>query len=321
MAQKQTTSAGKRSKKTPKKSAPKTKDAIKTGSALRQNTSENKVPSQNLDIYTDFANGISALLEESKHLAAHSVNAILTATYWEMGRRIVEIEQNGQIRAEYGTQLLLKLSQDLIGKFGRGFSVDTLERMRMFYNAYPQILDSITENTKNQRQAWLDKKSASVMRKSVFEEIGEYLTTLAQAFPLSWTHYIRLMSIKRPEARSFYESEAIIIDLKVGQFTHADVGQMNLYLNYALEHLTLPDENPPVGLILCSEHDKSAAHYALGNMLNKVMASEYQLSLPDPNKLEEEIEKTRRLLQRMPKLRTKSKQKTANKKSKKKVKT
>jgi hypothetical protein len=89
----------------------------------------------------------------------------------------------------------------------------------------------------------------------------------------------------------------VIIDLKVGKFNHADVGQMNLYLNYALEHLTLPTENPPIGLILCSEHDRAAAHYALGNLLNKITTAEYCLSLPDPHQLEKEIAKTRLLLQ------------------------
>jgi predicted nuclease of restriction endonuclease-like (RecB) superfamily len=271
------------------------------------------------------------------------------------------------------------------------------------------------------------------------ESLAQYLTGLAQAFPLSWSHYTRLLSVKIPEARRFYETEAVrggwsvrqldrqistlfyertalskdkaamlikgakpkpedivtpeeeikdpvileflglkdeysesqleaalilhlenfllelgndftfvgrqkririgdtwyrmdllfyhrrlrclvIIDLKVGKFTHADAGQMNLYLNYAHEHLTLPDEKPPVGLILCSEHDKAAAHYALGNMLNKVMAAEYHLSLPDPKKLAEEIEKTRQLLQRMPKPIAQAKQNTENKKSKRKAK-
>jgi len=89
----------------------------------------------------------------------------------------------------------------------------------------------------------------------------------------------------------------VIIDLKVGKFTHEDAGQMNLYVNYAWEHLTLPGENPPVGLILCSERDAAVAHYALGNLLNKVMATEYQLALPDPKQLEAELEKTRRMLQ------------------------
>jgi predicted nuclease of restriction endonuclease-like (RecB) superfamily len=88
----------------------------------------------------------------------------------------------------------------------------------------------------------------------------------------------------------------IIIDLKIGRFSHADAGQMNLYLNYAREHWTLPDENPPVGLILCSEKNEAVAHYALGNLTNKVLASEYKLALPDEKQLAAEIEKTRRAL-------------------------
>jgi predicted nuclease of restriction endonuclease-like (RecB) superfamily len=64
----------------------------------------------------------------------------------------------------------------------------------------------------------------------------------------------------------------VIIDLKIGKFTHADAGQMNLYLNYAREHWTHPDENPPVGLILCSEKNVAVAHYALGNLGNQVLA-------------------------------------------------
>jgi len=88
----------------------------------------------------------------------------------------------------------------------------------------------------------------------------------------------------------------IIIDLKIGRFSHADAGQMNLYLNYAREHWTLPEENPPVGLILCSERNDAVAYYALGNLKNKVLASEYKLALPDERQLAEEMEKTRKAL-------------------------
>jgi predicted nuclease of restriction endonuclease-like (RecB) superfamily len=88
----------------------------------------------------------------------------------------------------------------------------------------------------------------------------------------------------------------VVVDLKLGKFTHADAGQMNLYLNYAREHWTHPHENPPVGLILCSEKDAAVAHYALGNLANKVLAREYQLALPDEAKVAELIDKTRRLL-------------------------
>ena len=90
----------------------------------------------------------------------------------------------------------------------------------------------------------------------------------------------------------------VVIDLKVGKFTHADAGQMHLYLNYAKEHWTNNDENPPVGLILCAEKDSAVAKYALEGLPNKVLASEYKLALPDEKILRDELKKTQKLLLR-----------------------
>jgi predicted nuclease of restriction endonuclease-like (RecB) superfamily len=92
----------------------------------------------------------------------------------------------------------------------------------------------------------------------------------------------------------------IIVDLKLGKFTHSDAGQMNLYLNYAREHWTHSHENPPVGLILCSERDAAIAHYALGNLANRVLAREYQLNLPDEVEIAARIDEARRLLSTAP---------------------
>ena len=92
----------------------------------------------------------------------------------------------------------------------------------------------------------------------------------------------------------------ILFDLKLGRFSHADAGQMNLYLNYAREHWTHSDENPPIGLILCSERNDVVAHYALGNMSNRVLAREYRLTLPIEQILVKEISTTRRELQLRP---------------------
>jgi predicted nuclease of restriction endonuclease-like (RecB) superfamily len=89
----------------------------------------------------------------------------------------------------------------------------------------------------------------------------------------------------------------VVIDLKIGAFTHADAGQMHLYLNYAREHWTHEGENPPVGLILCAQKDASVAHYALDGLPNQVMASEYRTALPDEKDLAAEIERTRAVLE------------------------
>ncbi|MDP3287562.1 MAG: PDDEXK nuclease domain-containing protein, partial [Methyloversatilis sp.] len=89
----------------------------------------------------------------------------------------------------------------------------------------------------------------------------------------------------------------VIIDLKLTALTHADVGQMHLYCNYAREHWTLPDENPPVGLILCARAGSALARYALDGLPNKIMAAEYQTVLPDVELLQAELDKTRRELE------------------------
>ncbi len=85
----------------------------------------------------------------------------------------------------------------------------------------------------------------------------------------------------------------VVIDLKIGKFTHADAGQMHLYLNYAREHWVRRDENPPVGLILCAQKDDAVARYALDGLPSKVMAAEYRTTLPDEELLAAEIERTR----------------------------
>ena len=94
------------------------------------------VPAPLPDVYMDFAGDIAALLDEARRQAAQSVNAILTATYWEIGRRIVEFEQKGEQRAEYGEEVLIRLAQDLTAKFKRGFSRQNLQQMRQFYLVY-----------------------------------------------------------------------------------------------------------------------------------------------------------------------------------------
>ena len=88
----------------------------------------------------------------------------------------------------------------------------------------------------------------------------------------------------------------VIIDLKIGKFTHADSGQMHLYLNYAREHWMCNGENPPVGLILCAQKDDALARYALEGLPNKVMAAEYRTALPDEEILAAEIDRTRKSL-------------------------
>lgn len=259
--------------------------------------------------YHDLQTGIVGVLESARASAIRSVNALMTAAYWEIGQRIVESEQGGEERAGYGEGLILRLAKDLTHRFGRGFFPRNLEQMRLFYLGW-----SIPQTPSAESQS---------------------LATLATRFPLPWSAYVRLLSVRNPDARAFYEAEALRCgwsvrqldrqinsqfyeraalsrnkaalleqgsqaddgDLKVGRFTHADAGQMHLYLNYATEHWMREGENPPVGLILCAAKGAEEAHYALDNLPNKVMAAEYQMLLPDEKRLTEELERTRRKLE------------------------
>ena len=359
--------------------------------------------------YDSVRTGIVELLESARRASARAVNALMTATYWEIGRWIVEAEQGGKRRADYGARLIERLAADLTKRFGRGFSADNLEQMRLFYLTYPPAKISETASRKSVGSSTTGK-SETLSREWSIE-------TLARVFPLSWSHYVRLIrQCRSGQEREFYEAEALrggwtirqldrqidsqfyqrallsrnkaamlrkgevalpddavtpeetikdpyvleflglkdeysetepeealilrleqfllelggdfafigrqrrlrvgdawyrvdlllfhrrlrclfIIDLKLTEFTHADAGQMHLYLNYAREHWTLPGENPPVGLILCARKDAVVAHYALEGLPNKVVAAEYRTKLPDERMLGEELTRTRRLLE------------------------
>jgi len=349
---------------------------------------------------------IIALVETARIGVGQAVNTIMTATYWEIGRRMVETEQAGGKRAGYGQRLLDELSKELTLRFGRGFSRRNIAQMRAFYLGW-----RIVQTPSAQLPAG--------DRGRVESEIVQTTSALSQGpprFSLPWSHYVRLLSVDKPEARLFYEQEAlrggwsvrsldrqistlfyertllsknkaamltrgqrpqagesatpeawikdpfvlefldlkdeysesdleaalisrledfllelgddfafvgrqrrlrlgdewyridllffhrrlkclVIIDLKLGKFTHADAGQMHLYLNYAKAHWMREDENPPVGLILCAQKNEAVAHYALEGLTNKVLAAQYRTALPDEKRLAHELEKTRRMLE------------------------
>jgi len=162
--------------------------------------------------YSDIHGNIVSLLERARHTAARSINALMTATYWEIGRRIVEFEQGGQERAAYGEALLKRLSADLSSRFSRGFSERNLEQMRLFYLARPleHISQTVSAKLNHPRisQTPSGESSAPAILPTA-SALSPDLSTLAQAFPLPWSAYVRLLSVKNPQARAFYETEAL----------------------------------------------------------------------------------------------------------------
>jgi hypothetical protein len=136
--------------------------------------------------YGEVRSEIVALLQAARTATARSVNALMTATYWEVGRRIVEFEQQGEERAEYGEAIIKQLAADLEPRFGRGFGWRNLTQMRAFFFAWP---------------------ASKILQTPSAKSIP--LPELAKKFPLPWSAYVRLLSVRSPEARAFYETESL----------------------------------------------------------------------------------------------------------------
>ncbi|MCT7496716.1 PDDEXK nuclease domain-containing protein [Aliarcobacter cryaerophilus] len=247
---------------------------------------------------------IKELLYSAKNRVYQTINTTMTQTYFQIGKRIVEEEQGGEIRAEYGKSLLKLLSVQLINEFGKGFSVDNLENMRRFYLAF--------------------QKSETVSRK----------------FELSWSHYIFLTRIENIDEKNFYEIESIenswsLRELKrqfdSGLFERLKLSSdkqkvKELSLNgqviqtaqdlikdpYILEFVGLPelslyseseleqklidrfektdDENSTIGIILCKDKSKALVELTLPKDNNQIYASKYLTILPNKEEFKKLLE-------------------------------
>ena len=142
-----------------------------------------------------------------------------------------------------------------------------------------------------------DEYSESELEESLIQHLESFLLELGGDFTfVARQKRLRVGSVWYRVDLVFYHRRLrclVLVDLKLGSFTHADAGQMHLYLNYAREHWTYKDENPPAGLILCSKREADVAHYALEGLPNKVLASEYMTALPKTRALTDEIKRTR----------------------------
>jgi len=150
------------------------------------------------DDYPALHREVVELLQAARSATARSINAIMTATYWSIGRRIIQSEQGGETRAEYGEQLIERLGRDLTNQFGRGFGARNLAQMRSFYLTWPEHKILQTASAKSRTVLPLNEKGDP-----------SSIQALAQHFRLPWSAYVRLLSVKTPEARTFYEIEAL----------------------------------------------------------------------------------------------------------------
>lgn len=323
-------------------------------------------------IYSD----IAELLNFARAKAYHAVNSIMVETYWKIGQRIVEEEQGGSSRAEYGTKLIENLSKYLTGTFGKGFSEANLKNMRQFYLTYPEFDRQCLANL-----SW--SNVARIIRIDNPEERNYYLTEAASQ---NWSYrqlerniksgyYHRLLStqensndaekclpavintkefIKDPyvlefldlpeniegkesalesalisnlqkfllelgkgfsfvarqfristETDHFYADLVfynyllkcfVVIDLKTTKLSHADIGQMDMYVRMFDELKRGVDDNPTIGIILCTDKSETMVKYSVLQESQQIFASKYKTVLPTEEELADMIQKENTLL-------------------------
>ncbi len=345
-------------------------------------------------------NKIAELLKSAKQSIVRNIDRTMVYTYFEIGRMVVEEEQQGKERAEYGKLILEGLAKRLTKKFGRGFSVVNLRQMRSFFLAYQiqQTLSAELQNTDNKK----DAVPASMLQKSDTPAIWQTPSARSRipVFKLSWSHYLMLMRMNDVAERSFYEIEStqnnwsvrelkrnfdsalyqrlalsldkeqvkqlalqgqiidkpedvikdpyileflgiqphssyseteleqaiidrlqyflkelgkgfmfvnrqerisfderhfyidlvfynrllrcfVLIDLKVGDLKHQDLGQIQMYVNYYDRFVKLPEENKTVGIVLCRDKSDALVEITLPEDNDQIFASRYKTVLPD----------------------------------------
>jgi predicted nuclease of restriction endonuclease-like (RecB) superfamily len=154
-----------------------------------------------------FFDNVATIIEQARTYVGRTADLTMCITYYEIGRMIVEQEQNGKTRAEYGQGLMRKLAGYLTEKFGRGFSLATLKNARQFYQTYVPTIQQVSppgnlEKEKSQTLSILFEKDS-------FSGKSQTLSSQSYPFRLSWSHYMILMRIEKAEERRFYEIEAV----------------------------------------------------------------------------------------------------------------
>lgn len=323
-------------------------------------------------IYSD----IAGLLNVARAKAYHAVNSIMVETYWKIGQRIVEEEQGGSSRAEYGTKLIENLSKYLTDTFGKGFSEANLQNMRKFYLTYPEfpthcvgnlswtnVRTIIRIDDKQERDYYLKESAAenwtsrqlerniksgyyhrllstqeksndtekclpavvdtkefikdpyvlefldlpeniegkeSALESALINNLQKFLLELGKGF----SFVARQFRIST-ETDHFYADLVfynyllkcfVVIDLKTTKLSHADIGQMDMYVRMFDELKRGADDNPTIGIILCTDKSETMVKYSVLQESQQIFASKYKTVLPTEEELADMIQKENTLI-------------------------
>jgi predicted nuclease of restriction endonuclease-like (RecB) superfamily len=321
----------------------------------------------------NFYKEIKELLYSAKNKVYQTINTTMTQTYFQIGKRIVEEEQGGETRAEYGKSLLKLLSVQLNNEFGKGFSVDNLENMRRFYIAFQKSetvsrkfelswshyifltrIENINERNfyeiESIENSWslrelkrqfdtglferlslsgdkqkvkelslngqvvqtvqdlikdpyilefvglpeLSVYSESELEQKLIDKLEHFLLELGKGF----TFVARQKRITIDEKHFkvdlvFYNrllKSFVVIDLKIGELKHQDIGQMMMYVNYFDRFEKTEDENSTIGIILCKDKSKALVELTIPKDNNQIYASKYLTILPNKEEFKKLLE-------------------------------
>jgi len=318
---------------------------------------------------------IAQIIHQGRGLVRQTINTVMVESYWQIGRLIIEHEQNGEARAEYGKQQLQYLSTQLTEQFGKGFDVGNLRNMRQFYQTYP-IRDAVRselswthyrylmriENPQARdwyaretiSQSWsvralerqisvlyYERLLASKDKMVVESEAAEQTSALAETakdylrdpyildflnlpdqtyqesdLELAIISNLQQFLLELGKGFAFVERQQrirfddqdfyidlvfynfklkcfLLIDLKLGKLTHQDVGQMDTYVRLYNEQRKSHDDNPSIGLILCSETSQAVVKYSVLADNENLFAAKYLAYLPTEAELKRELERER----------------------------
>ena len=328
--------------------------------------------------YARLITDIRQILISARNTAYKAVNFAMVTAYWNIGRLIVEEEQQGKGRAEYGKGVLEELSRNLTAEFGNGFTASNLRNMRQFYHLFPNCyalrseltwthyrllirvsdekarmwyMNEAAEQTWSSRQLdrqisvlyyerllnssdkttvevearqkmsdvvpqefirdpyvldFLNLKNYPALResdleKALIDNLQTFLLELGKGFC-----FVARQKLMRYEEDDFYVDLVfyhsilkchVLIDLKLGKLTHQDVGQMDSYIRMFDDLYKHEDDNPTLGLILCSSKNEAVVKYSVLSEHSQIFASKYLLELPSPELLQAEILRERRELE------------------------
>lgn len=340
--------------------------------------SDNNITKSNISTSGHLFAEIRQILIGARQTAYKAVNFAMVTAYWNIGRLIVEDEQQGSTRAEYGKAVLADLSVRLTEEFGKGFTEANLRNMRQFYQCFPNCyalrseltwthyrllirvqdeaarqwyMNEAAEQTWSSRQLdrqisvlYYERLLASKDTRPVREEAAQNLSLITPQEFIHDPYVLEFLNLKdypalretdiektlisnlqefllelgkgfcfvarqkrmRYEEEDFYVDLVfyhsilkchVLIDLKLGKLSHQDVGQMDSYIRMFDDLYKHPDDNPTLGLILCSDKNEAVVKYSVLAEHRQIFASKYLLELPAPEVLQREIMRERKQLE------------------------